>query len=331
MKNKLLLVPVFVVTCFFANVTFSQDLSDELLLHYEFDGDATDASVNEYDGTESGVIYVEDRNGNPGSACYFDGVDDFIDLPNIPALKPDLPVSFAFWVKFDVIDAFLGVVLTTDFATNEHSGVWMNLSSSGKMVVNYGDASGNTSSPNRRSKVGTTDLESDRWYHVVGVIRGTLDMDIYIDCENDNGTYSGTGSELAYTDAAGSIGRKDSDFTGPAHYFKGTLDDLRYWERALTEDEVLALCNDNETNQQVEEVKFAQKVMIHPNPTSDILTITLLDAIQPVELILTDLSGKQVLRSNFQTSLDLSSLVKGTYILAIRTENQVYTSKVVRF
>ena len=79
----------------------SQDLSDNLLLHYEFNGNAIDSSDNDYHGPISGVIFGLDRNGNPNSAAYFDGIDDFIDLPNLTELKPDLPVSFSFWIKYD--------------------------------------------------------------------------------------------------------------------------------------------------------------------------------------------------------------------------------------
>jgi hypothetical protein len=304
-------------------------LSEGLLIHYKFDGNAEDASENEYDGTESGVVYVSDRNGNPASACYFDGINDFIDLPNIPDLKPDLPVSFAFWVKFVDINAFNAVLFTTDFADSEHSGVWMNLSGTGKLVINFGDASGNTSSPNRRSKVGTSILEADKWYHVIGIARSALDMELYIDCENDEGEYSGSGGALAYTDNQGSIGRKDSDFTGPAHYFKGTIDDLRYWDRALTEDDILLICRDNETNSVIKEDPL--NVIVYPNPTRNLLNITHNDSINLEQIILTDLSGKQIIKTEFQSKIDLSNLSKGTYLLIIKANDKIYQTKIVRY
>jgi hypothetical protein len=111
------------------------------------------------------------------------------------------------------------------------------------MQVSYGDGTWGCTTPScRRTKQGTTVLQTDTWYRVVGIVRGPQDMDIYIDCRNDEGQYTGTGGDIAYSNQSGSIGRVDQSSLAP-YYFDGSLDDFRYWNRELTVDEVLMLCS----------------------------------------------------------------------------------------
>tara|TARA_R110002073_G_scaffold40547_1_gene114842 strand:+ start:45083 stop:45817 length:735 start_codon:yes stop_codon:yes gene_type:complete len=219
------------------------DYSENLLIHYPFSGNSDDQSGNGFDGSSNATL-TKDRFDKVNSAYSFNGQNEYIDLPNFPSLKPQFPVSFSFWVKFDDLLPENTVIFTTDFEQDNHSGVWMNLSG-GKVAINYGDASGNTTSSNRRTKVGTTTITPDKWYHVIGIIEGPTNMEIFIDCNNDQGSYSGSGGDLDYTLNPGSIGRKDGNTNFSAYYFSGTLDNFRYWNRTLTLDEISTLCIEN--------------------------------------------------------------------------------------
>jgi len=189
----------------------------------------------------------------------------------------------------------------------------MNISPTGLLAVAYGDAAGNTSSYNRRTKAGSTMLEIDTWYHIAVVIVDATDMTFYLDCIVDEGTYSGTGGSIGYTDCQGSIGRKDADINAPPYYFKGTLDDFRYWDRALTLIDIDTLCNVLTSSD--ENINFARnEFIVYPNPTVDFLTIktnfTSLNSITIHNLL-----GKLVYSGPFKTSLDISHLTSGMYIL----------------
>lgn len=68
-------------------------------------------------------------------------------------------------------------------------------------------------------------------------------MEIYIDCVNDGGTYSGYGpTSIAHTTVPGCLGRMDTYYGGPPHYFKGAISDFRMWDRELSELEITSLC-----------------------------------------------------------------------------------------
>ena len=48
--------------------------------------------------TVSGATLTADKAGNANSAYSFDGVDDYIGLPNDASLKPQLPLSVSFFI-----------------------------------------------------------------------------------------------------------------------------------------------------------------------------------------------------------------------------------------
>jgi len=177
-------------------------LIDGALLHYPFDGNFEDVTVNEYHGTNSGTVFTTDRLGNENSAVLFDGIDDYIDFPNLLELKPELPLSFSFWIRYDSEDTSNRSVFNTSFEAGTNSGVYFNSqSSTGYYAVNFGEGS-------------------------------------YVDKIKTEGTYSGSGGDLQYSDTSGSLGRHYRSPVDFVNYFKGALDDFRYWNRTLTEDEI---------------------------------------------------------------------------------------------
>ena len=297
----------------------SQSLNDSLLLHYPLDGNAIDISGNNFHGTISGAMPDTNWFGTPNAAMRFNGSSSFIDFPNDPALKPPLPVSAAFWVKFDTLLPSKVYVFTSDYAQNRYTGIWFSLmQNSWEMNIHYGDGTFNqTTSHDRRTKRGTTVFQAGIWYYVVGVIRGPNDMDIYVNCRNDEGTYSGTGGSLAYSSMPGSIGRLDMA-TIPPYYFQGSLSDFRYWNRALTQDDVNALCTGTSIISPVKPT-----VQIYPNPTKETIRLTgdNLDPSGQYEIF--NAVGQKVQAGNIlqdnHFSIDVSTLRPGVYILTCQT------------
>ena len=99
LKSKIITIcaAVFIVIPFMAGQT-KADLSDGLVAHYSFSGNADDESGNGNDGTVFGATLTTDRFGNPNSAYSFDGINDYIVLPNESSF--DLTeFSIVMWVK----------------------------------------------------------------------------------------------------------------------------------------------------------------------------------------------------------------------------------------
>jgi len=218
-------------------------LENGLLLHYELDGDYTDSSPNGYDGTPIDITFIDDQFGIPSSAVLLNGVTSRVDFPNIPELEPDFPMSFAVKTRFDLING-QQIVFATDFSGSTHSGAWLQLSSSRDIAVSYGNAQGGFTGSTRHGKVAPLPIDAGTWYNVVIIIRGFQDIDIYIDCELIEGSYNGSATSIGYTNGVGNLGRKSANPIAvlPPYFFEGAIDDFWYWDRELTEEEVLGLC-----------------------------------------------------------------------------------------
>ena len=121
MKKYALLILLMAITAFGS----SQNIKDSLIVHYSFNGDAIDHSGNGFNAVNVGAISGEDRHGNADGALYFDGINDYVLLPNIPQLKPNLPVTFSFWVKTEDIDPANNRFFATDFEFDNYSGFWV--------------------------------------------------------------------------------------------------------------------------------------------------------------------------------------------------------------
>ncbi|MFC1738672.1 LamG-like jellyroll fold domain-containing protein [Planctomycetota bacterium] len=168
-----------------------------------------------------------------GSSLEFDGVDDFVDLGDSSSLKPDLPLTLSAWIKLDSSGSRQYVISLDDQSSNYY-GVWMQVQPDGNVNISYGDG-GDRELVHRRTKNGTTILSTNDWHHVAAVVRGPVDMDIYINGQNDGGTYSGTGGGLQYSFSGNSnIGTR----LDLLNAFDGIIDEVGLYDRALTEQEI---------------------------------------------------------------------------------------------
>lgn len=299
-------------------------LEENLLLHYKFDGNTNDETANQFDGLPNGVTYVNDRFGNENSAVHFDGVNDFIDLPNLPELKPQLPVSFSFWIKYDSTEYTNTEVFNTSFQEDESSGIYFNSQiSTDNYAINFGDGSPFYNPNARRTYVSNRTIVTDQWHQIIVVVKASLDMKIYLDCKEFGGIYSGDGGDLFYSLSAGSIGRNDRNLNVPANYFMGSLDDFKYWNIAISQEEIPNVCDPLSTTE-----FFADNFTFYPNPAQDIISIQSNNQ-TPFLLNIFDNLGKLVLSSYSTKEISIGELSNGLYFLKFSSEENIQTEKLI--
>jgi hypothetical protein len=322
MKQFLTLI---LLTVFSTSV--AQNIEDNLLLYYPFDGNAEDASGNEYHADEYQVVYVTDRHGNPESAIYFNGVNSYINFPNLPELKPDLPVSFSFWIKYEDLHYTNTELFNTSFEDDRSTGVYFNTQiSNNKLAINYGDGSYGYNPTTRRTYVTDYVAQLDVWINIVAIVQSQNDMKIIVDCLDYLGNYSGTGGALVYSATPGSLGRRDRDLGVPANYFKGSIDDFRYWDRALNTSEILSICDDRLAVE--ENVLKPADLLIYPNPSKGVFHLKPLSAeFEYIQIF--DVLGKEIYFSKFSDLIDLSRLDSGIYVLRVYSSDFSISKRII--
>jgi len=206
-----------------------------LVLAYSFDSNETtvqDLSIHGNDGAVFGnPLWVS---GFSGGAYFFDGDGDYIDAGTGSSLDVGFGSTISAWVKKKGSGKIKVIASTDLFASGlPYYGITLRLEQDNRVRALFGN--GGIAGPmSRNDKTGTTVLQDDVWYHIVAVIRGYNDMDIYVNGVNDGGTYEGFATSIAYRASSAKIG-----FSGEAgSYFNGTIDEVRIYSRALSQLEI---------------------------------------------------------------------------------------------
>lgn len=222
-------------------------IENGMVAHFSFDGNVNDLSTSAISATNSGASYGPDRNASPNGAIDFNATYDATFTDN--AIKVNFPITISVWAKFNSFNA-INNLICSDSDFNNYSGYWFQtLAPTGQLALSFGGALGGASPANRRSYVTTSNLQAGTWYHIVGIIRSHNDMDIYVNCEEVSGTYSGSGSTaITYLNNETKIGSAPGNNANPT---PGTcdcsIDQLAIWERELSNSEIGIICKDDYT------------------------------------------------------------------------------------
>ena len=239
----LALLPLF-VSCQSSNLdpdtTFERIPTRGLLAFYSFDGHVVNQVSDDANSVIYGTSFIEDRFDREGKALGFDGIDDYVELSEANVLQAPMPMSFSLWIRLDQVEGTTAV-LTTSYDEVQNAGIFVSFSSNGgKPTFSVGNG-GRPGFHSRRTLQAAEDLRPDKWYHIVGVIEGALDMKVYVDGQQSYGGYDGGGSKLAYAPGPVTLGRRVAHAERPPIYFKGALDELAIYNVALSPKEVRGL------------------------------------------------------------------------------------------
>ncbi len=206
----------------------TDDLTKGLVLYLPFSGNANDASGTNH-GTVNGATLTKDRNENANSAYSFNGINNFIEIPNSTTLNPN-QISICAWIKTNQLG---GVIL----AKADNNGEQYDISMNGWNGI-HGAIKQNS---NCISGIGwhvnsaNTKIEDGTWHYVVSTFDG-IDMKIYIDGKLKNTKFNLPQNNIDNCGTKLTIGA----FNGIFH-FLGSIDEIRIYNRALTDQEIVRL------------------------------------------------------------------------------------------
>jgi hypothetical protein len=211
-----------------------------LVAYYPFNGTANDASGNNHNGSVYGPLMADDRHGVGRAAFKFDGVDDYIELPDESSFD-FTEYTLSVWVRVDTLPVVPGPMQAGRYTTINKGAGFGNYTLD---VAKYGGASYCNLSYTHQTATGnwTTSCRSENlyrtnWYHVV--ITMDTEISFYVDgalaCTSTNMTPAVLNNDTVY------IGKFRS--VTDERPFKGFIDDVRFYNRALSAGEVQDLYN----------------------------------------------------------------------------------------
>ena len=223
MKYKIIKLFTFALI---GNFTSAQDLTSGLVAWYPFDGNGSDMSGNGNNATIHGATLTTDRHGILNKAYSFDGVDDWIDLNNI-FLDSD---TVSLWVKNSENNVTNPVIYGAYY---ELEGYFMYFSASDALAVRF------TNIPNN---IHLNANHNFNGYQNIVLTHTNNKASIFLnnkleDSADDIQLALNRELNLSLGDTLG----KASWYNG--QYFKGSIDDVRIYNRSLSEEEIQILYN----------------------------------------------------------------------------------------
>ncbi|HYG73398.1 MAG TPA: LamG-like jellyroll fold domain-containing protein [Planctomycetota bacterium] len=212
------------------SVTVSAAGNPRLAAHWTFDEtaglNAADRSGNGNTGTlVNGSSWSA---GKIAGGLRFDGVDDYVECANNPSLNPVGQLSLSAWVNADTATSSKVIVSKANGSVLQYTLVRFG---NGSLRFNIGTTSGIAGLSS------VTALAANRWYHVAATYDGST-IRLFIDgVLNASVAKSGAMSDCGRGVRIGAGTGTESMF------FKGSLDDLRIYNQALSAAEISALAN----------------------------------------------------------------------------------------
>ncbi len=234
---KKLVLSLAVASVLFVSNSYA-DLKDGLVAHYEFEGNANDSSGNGNHGIEyGGVGYVDGMIGKAGS---FDGINDYIKITQsntLNNLKKEATISF--WTKYykptsGSDNVSVHIANGGDHSTNKEYG-YFNYSGKEGIGFHLGYWGDNQSV---YAPLDATKNINEQEYALISFIVDENTIKTY-----KNGIFVEK-EERKYND----FSKPSNDWfigshKGYLYFLNGQIDDLRIYNRALSESEVKGLYN----------------------------------------------------------------------------------------
>ena len=212
-------------------------LNDGLIAFYPFNGNANDESGNDNHGTVYGAALTYDRFGNANSAYYFDGINDKIIVADSPSLRFGTDsFSLLMWLNATTFRGQDNHCYVRPIIKDHYPATWWGID-----ITKFGEGLISLDMQDSNSVFGqaisTDPIKTHHWYHIAVIVdRKKFEAKFYInstlagirDLSDDlNGNLDITGAPIA-------IG-------GDFNPFKGLIDDVYIYNRALSEFEIRQL------------------------------------------------------------------------------------------
>ena len=301
----------------------SAECPTEIVSYWKLDdgsGSTATDSFNENDGTIYGATWTS---GKVGNALSFDGIDDYVNIPDEDSLSfgdgisSDHPFSISAWVYMDTSIIKQRFVSKADNFNPADGEYLLTTDGYGRFSFFLCDKSlGFYPFIGRR----WSELPSiDQWYYVVGTYDGSGSSNgikLYVDgVQVDDTDDSRPYEEMENTNKPLYLGKYGSN------YLDGMLDEVAIWNKELTADEISALyCLGTNGIGYTDDFEYTGNLILPQSTDPVILEATLTDSSGngvegcDVTFYLNDESvGSAMSNADGVASLDYGSLEVGVY------------------
>lgn len=323
----------------------SGSLTQGLVGYWPFCGNANDDSGLGNNGTVNGATLTTDRFGNANAAYNFNGTSSYIEIPHSTSINfgtQDFTISA--WAKpSQFLNTDQAIITKERVLAQDNNQFRMCIQRSAN--VNQSDKHYFFTSATPPSGIGlnwtpttgyvlqSNSIAPTTTWSLITIVRTGVTYKLYINgiLNSTDNTINGLVQDYSLNLQNLVFGAsKEATGTGKVGFFNGIIDDIGFWNRALTTQEITQLYNQNQcfTNTTVTDtlvinvgqmgfnpVTYANNITVYPNPASTQVTISfnaITDLNGGVIKIINSL-GQQVATTPITTSGTNTSMTLSTW------------------
>ena len=318
-KNYLLLLLI-------SSISFSQN--SNLIAEWSLDGNGNDSSGNNNNATQISAVNTTNRNGEENKAYYFDGVNSFIDftVSNLPKGNSERTISG--WFKSDLSTEY--PVNTNSFYTIIDYGNPLSLQRFCLQIYSkaYLETLLSEEFENENDfYVNNYNYLNNNWYFFTFVYNGNKTK-IY-----SNGQLAGSKEVILDTQSEQNkfrVGRKNNNQNAS---FRGSIDDVSFYSKALTDNEILKLYNNSVLSTEKNSLN-EENIIIFPTIFKERVTLKNIESSE-LKLFIFSQNGqliKKIITKEKKKNILLNDISNGLYILKIlnSTNGNIEYRKIIK-
>ena len=250
-RNVLLLFSIFLFLAGIGGIPGPATAQTGLVAYYPFNGNANDESGNGNNGTAYGATLTADRFGNANSAYSFNGTNNYIEVPYNSYFSFNYPITLTAWVY--LVDNSKGGIV----------GQWGYGGEGGDAYILYVSGSKLATAVPRSGGLGhyflygATTLTTNQWIFVSMVSDGSS-VQLFVNGIQDASVALSVSNPNSMQPLK--IGLEEI-FYGSQNYLNGVIDDIRIYNRALTNGEILQLYNGMIDSAKWADLEFVREIV----------------------------------------------------------------------
>jgi hypothetical protein len=219
-------------------------LKNGLIAFYPFSGNANDLSGNENHGLKNQVIESPDRIGNSNSSYLFNGIDSYIEMPKLSSVEIGAnSFSISLWINV--------LHFNTVLPLNSYwSRRFLTKGGNGFIIGTFDNGSSGLPNSGKNYGIGWDTYGKDYgiypdilplngWNHIV-CVRTFSGYDYYVNNKKYSLPFNFSNIPESDLNFPLILGKGIFPFE---RFFHGYLDDIRIYNRALTQEEITYLAN----------------------------------------------------------------------------------------
>ena len=215
---------IFMLVATYANAS----IVDGLIAHWSFNGNANDVTGNGHNGTVNGAGLTIDRLGNANSAYLFDGNDYISVADSADFTLGSNPFTIAAWSRISTFSTDGGYYFMGHDEGPGNTDKWIFFQ--GNSGIRF------ITSPTGWVSLGSYNFQAGDWHHLAVSRDGNL-LSAFVDgVKIGDSVFSAT---IPNPSASFLIGDAESQHSG--RNYRGSIDDVRIYDRALSFTEIQAL------------------------------------------------------------------------------------------